>query len=76
MTTLVTIRDNLTATVAGKVEYQKKLRASLRRADIDYSPEGTLAVIDFLDLNIEELKRILADVQSILDRADAILRTT
>lgn len=55
-----TVRDNLIKTISGKENYLAKLQ-SRRSHKGDYY--ALFAVIEMLELNIEELKKILADVE-------------
>ncbi len=55
-----TVRDNLIKTISGKENYFAKLQWRVR-AERDYY--ALFAVIEMLELNIEELKKILADVE-------------
>jgi hypothetical protein len=61
---IYTVRDNLKNTIAGKVEYLATLNRELANVYLDendYIVSNTTA--DFLKLNIDELKRILKDVE-------------
>jgi hypothetical protein len=57
-----TIRDNLKNTIAGKEAYQEELAIAAQTAEF---PETTAidAMVMMLDVNLEELKRILKDVE-------------
>ena len=57
-----TIRDNLKNTIAGKEKYQEELAIAAQTAVF---PETTAidAMVMMLDVNLEELKRILQDVE-------------
>jgi hypothetical protein len=59
-----TVAQNLRNTIAGKVEYLATLNRELANVYLDendYIVSNTTA--DFLKLNIDELKRILKDVE-------------
>jgi cell fate (sporulation/competence/biofilm development) regulator YlbF (YheA/YmcA/DUF963 family) len=54
-----TVADNLRNTIAGKEKY----RAEMREDIVKYNQTENPAVAKFLDINIDELKRILQDVE-------------
>jgi sigma54-dependent transcription regulator len=63
-----TVRDNLKNTIAGKEEMLEKLQESknvaARKDNPDQLTIGTIgAMAGFLSTNIDELKRILQDVE-------------
>ena len=59
-----TVADNLKRTIAGKEKMLASHRLYLRSAGTS-GPENTaiFAVIQFLEVNIDELKRVLQDVE-------------
>lgn len=67
-----TIRDNLKNTIAGKVaaigEYEKRRwkLLQLEGAGAAMEAHAVYATIEFLRINIEELKAILADVEQLV----------
>lgn len=63
-----TVADNLRNTIAGKEELLVKRRQELEDGDC-YSDSAHLAIIRFLQVNIDELKRILTDVEQCLPNA-------
>ena len=65
---IYTVRDNLKNTIAGKEKMLKDMK--FQRAFGDGSWQGDMAkqaayfaTVEFLEINIYELKRILADVE-------------
>jgi hypothetical protein len=58
-----TVADNLRNTIAGKVKHQVELEYALTLSTM---AEGTAltATLEYLKINIGELKRILQDVES------------
>jgi hypothetical protein len=58
MTNIYTIRDNLKNTIAGKEKLLKEYLEDLCLAQL---PED--AAVEFLKVNLAELRRILADVE-------------
>lgn len=59
-----TVRDNLKNTIAGK---EKQLEIFQSRKNIQREPDSQMAMfaaINFLEINIDELKRILVDVEA------------
>ena len=65
-----TVRDNLKNTIAGKERLFQTYNS-----DLDYASDSEKALIrvkkDFLQINLEELKRILADVEQCCEKAIA-----
>ena len=62
---IYTVRDNLKNTIAGKQTMLDKL---IQRKDVKrefHDEVAYFATKEFLEINIGELKRILADVESI-----------
>jgi len=57
-----TVRDNLKNTIASKEKYQEELAIAAQTAEF---PETTAidAMVMMLEINIDELKRILQDVE-------------
>lgn len=65
-----TVRDNLRNTIAGKVELLKEMLQ--RQYDLPHIEARALSVtMEFVEINIAELKRILADVEVCMNTADA-----
>ena len=69
-----TVRDNLRNTIAGKEKMLKDMK--FQRAFGDGSWQGDMAkqaayfaTQEFLEVNIDELKRILKDVEACCDQA-------
>jgi len=77
MTTIYQIRDNLKKTIEGKVaaigEYQKRRWKLLQLEGAGAAAEAhaVYATIEFLRVNIDELRRILADVEVCCEKATA-----
>jgi hypothetical protein len=65
-----TFRDNLKNTIAGKEALLATLqqRVSIERTPIDQT--AFIAVINFLEINIDELKRILQDLEQCIDEIE------
>lgn len=65
-----TVRDNLRNTIKGKEVY---LQVLSEKADVAVYPQNKVfaGVADMLAINIDELKRILADVEVCMNTADA-----
>ena len=65
-----TVADNLKRTIAGKEKMLASHRLYLRSAGTS-GPENTaiFAVIQFLEVNIDELKRVLQDVEVCVTQA-------
>jgi hypothetical protein len=63
MMNIQTVAQNLRNTIAGKEKMLATLqqRVSIERTPIDQT--AFVAVINFLEINIDELKRILQDVE-------------
>ena len=62
------IRDNLKRTIAGKEKMLAEYRSALALSHLGPTPIvgaelAVVATIEFLEINISELKRILADVE-------------
>jgi hypothetical protein len=65
--TIETVRDNLRGTIAGKEMFLDVIREQLERKDIDsLAALVATATAQFLEINIEELKKILKDVEECL----------
>ena len=56
---IYTVRDNLKTTIAGKEAYLAKIREDI----VKYNQTVNYTVAKFLELNINELKVILFDVE-------------
>jgi hypothetical protein len=61
-----TVAENLRNTIAGKEKY----RAEMREDIVKYNQTENPAVAKFLDINIDELKRILADVEQCIPQIE------
>ena len=59
---LQTVAENLRVTIAGKVKHQVELEYALTLATMAESTALT-ATLAYLKINIDELKRILQDVE-------------
>ena len=62
-----TVRDNLRNTIAGKEGYLKALTDSRKAYDSRWEPLKAAvneSTINFLEVNIDELKRVLQDVET------------
>jgi hypothetical protein len=67
---IYTVRDNLRNTIAGKEQHLKTLNGDLIAGDyVDRTVTKT--TIEFLKINIDELKRILQDVEVCCEQAVA-----
>jgi hypothetical protein len=66
-----TIRDNLVNTISGKEKYLAQLNPN-NPYSVEYLDEGEImarrATIEFLKINIAELKHILADVEQLVEK--------
>ena len=60
---IYTVRDNLKNTIAGKEKYLAGLREGLKEDLSEGAFMAVLATIQMLDINIDELKKILRDVE-------------
>ena len=65
MSTIYTIRDNLRNTIAGKEKYLAELRKKHSQTGV------SAAVASYVEVNIDELKKILADVEVCCEKATA-----
>ena len=67
--TIQTVRDNLKNTIAGKEKMLTTLQArvGLERAGIDQV--AFIATVNFLEINIAELQRVLQDVEQCAKQA-------
>lgn len=67
--TIYTIHDNLERTIKGKQEALDKM-CSNNPYTIEFMSDGEVmayrATVEFLRINIDELKRILADVEEVI----------
>lgn len=62
--TIYQVRDNLKTTIAGKEEYLRSIQKEMTFVGLRDGEYGALsAVAKFLDININELKVILFDVE-------------
>ena len=58
-----TVRDNLKNTIAGKEALLKSVREKAKHQHNEITAYVNGATIGFLEINIDELKRILADLE-------------
>lgn len=58
-----TLRRNMEQTIAGKVNYLETLKGDLISGDYTGGRVAQVATIEFLTLNINELRNILNDVE-------------
>lgn len=70
MSTIYTIQKNLQNTIAGKEAY---LQVLSEKADVAVYPKNKAyeAMVEMLEININELKRILTDVELCINDAAA-----
>jgi hypothetical protein len=61
-----TVAENLRNTIAGKEKY----RAEMREDIVKYNQTENPAVAKFLDINIDELRRILQDVEQCIPQIE------
>lgn len=62
-----TVKQNLRNTIAGKEELLKHVRAKMLYEDVTGKVMANRATHDFLEINIAELKRILADLEQCVE---------
>ena len=62
-----TVADNLRNTIAGKVKHEVELEYALTLATMG-ERMALIATLEYLKVNIDELKRILQDVQQCLPK--------
>ena len=68
---IYTVRDNLKNTIAGKEKYLDEVRTA--RCIADRSEDIALhAVQELLKVNIDELKRILQDVEQCIEKVETV----
>jgi hypothetical protein len=60
---IYTVRDNLKTTIAGKEDYLVKMQTKAIKAEDNANMAAAFATIEFLRINIAELKVILFDVE-------------
>ena len=63
MSMIYTVRDNLKNTIKGKEEYLIKMQTKAIKAEDNANMAAAFATIEFLKININELKVILFDVE-------------
>lgn len=68
---IYTVRDNLKNTIAGKEAYLTRLQESNTREMNTGAAMAVEATRAMLDINIDELKKILADVEICCEKAVA-----
>ena len=67
---IYTVRDNLRNTIAGKEEYLRQCTNAANELEgVQHHVAATMR--DFLVINIDELRRILADVEKCCEKATA-----
>ena len=71
MTSIYTVRDNLKNTIAGKEAYLEVMQKKAIKAEDNANMAAAFATIEFLKINIDELKKILADVEVCCEKATA-----
>ena len=62
---IYTVRDNLKNTIAGKEKYRDEMREDI----VKYKQTENPAVAKFLEINIDELRSILKDVEQCCKKA-------
>mgnify|MGYP006295467867 CR=1 FL=1 len=65
--TIETVRDNLRNTIAGKEMFLDQLARECNRERLCGEVIALDATVKFLEINIDELKRILVEVEACLD---------
>jgi hypothetical protein len=68
-----TVKTNLEKTIAGKEELLKHIHAKMLYEDVTGNVMANRATHDFLELNIDELKRILQDVEQCIPKSECSL---
>ncbi len=66
---IYTVRDNLKNTIAGKEKYLDSLRRGLKADLADGTYMAVQATVQMLEININELKVILFDVEKCCEKA-------
>jgi hypothetical protein len=67
---IYTVRDNLKNTIKGKEEYLRSIQKEMTFVGLRDGEYGALsAVAKFLDININELKVILFDIEKCCEKA-------
>jgi len=69
MSMIYTVRDNLKNTIKGKEEYLIKMQTKAIKAEDNANMAAAFATIEFLKININELKVILFDVEKCCEEA-------
>lgn len=67
---IYTVRNNLKKTIAGKAQYLAEQQANLKSED-PHVRMMAFPISKMLEVNIDELRRILADVEVCCDQASA-----
>ena len=67
MTSIYQVRDNLKNTIAGKEAYLAQMKEDI----VKYNQTVNYAVAKFLEINLTELRNILADVEKCCENATA-----
>lgn len=70
MTSIYQIRDNLKSTIAGKQEMLSQYRDA-QKTTMGAEDAAIFAVMQFLKANLEELNKILADVEKCCEKTAA-----
>ena len=65
------VRDNLKNTIAGKEAFLASVQEKAKKNLGNIDTYVTVATIGFLEINIDELKKILADVETCCQQAIA-----
>ncbi len=60
---IYTVRDNLKNTIAGKERHLEAMRTQTESLS-----SGWYAIVNMLEINIDELKRILKDVEQCIEK--------
>ena len=66
-----TVRDNLRNTIAGKVKHKAELEYALTLATMG-ERMALIATLEYLKVNIDELRRILQDVEVCVDQFEKL----
>jgi len=72
MSMIYTVRDNLINTIKGKEAYLVKMQTKAIKAEDNANMAAAFATIEFLKININELKVILFDVEQCCEQAELL----
>lgn len=61
---IYTVRDNLKRTIEGKEKYLAQMREDI----VKYNQTVNYTVAKYLEVNLDELKKILADVEKCVEK--------